>query len=351
MEWRRKRTTASIRAHPRSFASPAHDVFRRLVVFRAHVLLQLFFRGKRQRSVHLPWLRVRARVVERVLNLQAPQVGSAKPFDDVHLLGLRMLGERQRDFIVEAHRIDNQRIALPTAHGVPLPRREGVLRMLASVQKDLTEARVTAFDQNHKQVGSLHELRQIDFGSKHDACWEAQRTRSHTRGEPLFPLRFRGGQDWRRLGIRIRRWKPDTGEVWLSAGRARRGAVWGLSHCAPKVKFPWGIQRRAVLQLYVQTERLARRHSDVLTAVLPEPDQVDGDIVGSGGKSPQLVVRLVARKGAVNGPGRGVAGFDGRPRDDYAIAIYDRAHEGRRLSVRGWRQGAQQDGRHSRPGY
>ena len=36
-----------------------------------------------------------------------------------------------------------------------------------------------------------------------------------------------------------------------------------------------------------------------------------------------------------------------RLRDDYTIAINDRAHEGRRLSVRGWRQGAQQDGRHS----
>ena len=57
-EWRRKRTTASVHGHteelritgPRRVPSPC--------CFPRTRTLQLFFRGKRQRSVHLPWLRV-----------------------------------------------------------------------------------------------------------------------------------------------------------------------------------------------------------------------------------------------------------------------------------------------------
>ena len=123
--------------------------------------------------------------------LQAPQVGSAKPFDDAHIFSVcGCSASVSETLVVEAHRIDNQRIALPTAHGVPLPRRRGVLRMLFSSSsiKIWRKPGSPPSTSITSRLGPRTELHRFHLGSKHDACWQAQRTLGHTRGEPLFPL-------------------------------------------------------------------------------------------------------------------------------------------------------------------
>jgi hypothetical protein len=134
------------------------------IVFRAHVL-QCFplLRPQRLDIAHLERFLERAGVVVSDFHFQMPQVRPSESLRDVQLLGLRnVLGETTSGYaepaeIVEANRVDHQRVAVPVPDGVSHPGRVELLGMLAAVEINQA-SRIKAAIDDHHQVGRLNEL-------------------------------------------------------------------------------------------------------------------------------------------------------------------------------------------------
>src|SRR5215472_14295732 len=92
------------------------------------------------------------RVVESDLTLDVPEIGSAESLGNAKLFGMRMACHIQPGAVVEARRLDHQRIGLPMPHRVAPPGRIRISRQLAPVQKNLA-IMVSRIKQRHYRPG------------------------------------------------------------------------------------------------------------------------------------------------------------------------------------------------------
>src|ERR1700681_2859030 len=74
---------------------------------------------------------VSARIVDSDIEIQMTEIGSAVAFDHVQFFGVGMGREIEPELVVEAHRIDYQRVAFPLSDGVAVPGGVGVFGMTA----------------------------------------------------------------------------------------------------------------------------------------------------------------------------------------------------------------------------
>src|SRR5216683_4454243 len=82
---------------------------------------------------------VSAWVIDGDLELEMRGIGAPITLDHVKLFGMRVPSPIEPTLVVESHGIYDQRVSIPPASGVPVPKRIQILRM-ASVHEDLPVA-------------------------------------------------------------------------------------------------------------------------------------------------------------------------------------------------------------------
>src|SRR5262245_65689134 len=93
----------------------------------------------------------RARVLEPQIHHEMAQIGASVSFDHAEHLRMRKShGEDQPTLVIEARRINDQRVALPLADRMTHPCRIGLLRMGAPVEKNLPVVRLLLEEQQQK---------------------------------------------------------------------------------------------------------------------------------------------------------------------------------------------------------
>src|SRR5262245_5782828 len=92
------------------------------VILIADILHDLFARRQLQPPPHLPWLGVRAGIVDRDFEFQVAQIDPPEALNHMKLFGLRAAAVEPAP-VVEADRIDYQRVLLPSADRMALPAR------------------------------------------------------------------------------------------------------------------------------------------------------------------------------------------------------------------------------------
>src|SRR5437870_4973071 len=92
-----------------------------------------------------PRFGIRFRVVNRVLNFQAPQIQPAIPLDDMQRVGMRMTSGVEPALVVESHYIDHQRVILPAPNRIAKPGLFDVLIMGPAVDEYLAPNMRAAF--------------------------------------------------------------------------------------------------------------------------------------------------------------------------------------------------------------
>src|SRR5688572_4784606 len=115
--------------------------------------------GFEERRVRNPGLRIAdrkrlcvgARIVDRGLDADVAVVSATETLHDPRRLAARMAEGVKPRTIVEATRVDDQRVALPRANRVSEPRRLGIDRMLSAVEVNQA-LRVDPLVENHEQA-------------------------------------------------------------------------------------------------------------------------------------------------------------------------------------------------------
>ena len=159
-------------------------------------------------------------------------VGPRPAFDDVQGVAVRVGVLVDPDLLVlEADRIDDQRVALPLADFFAEERRVGVVAVLAAVDRD--EAEVAVEVEERDLVGALQHLEGQSAGVvARDAADDAQRLGIDRGGEVVLQRRFAGRRQ-RQLQARqilrdvaarhgVARALPVAAEIGTSVGHARR---------------------------------------------------------------------------------------------------------------------------------
>src|SRR5438874_1658491 len=108
-----------------------------LVVFLADVLHQIRSGHQARCELNLERLGVIRRILDQRLDFELAQTGARVPLQSMQLLTVRMSAEIEPELVVEADRIDHQRIAFIVADGVSVPGGIGIGGMLSAVQEDL----------------------------------------------------------------------------------------------------------------------------------------------------------------------------------------------------------------------
>ena len=88
-------------------------------------------------------------------------VGARVALDRMQFLGVRRPAEIEPELVVEADRVDDERVAFPMANRVSIPRRIEISGMLASVHEDLTVAVDVALEQQERVRGRLQDSPRI----------------------------------------------------------------------------------------------------------------------------------------------------------------------------------------------
>src|SRR5207237_9570814 len=112
-----------------------------LVVFLTDVFEQLIAGQPRQPCLELrgPRLGVRARIIHGHFESEVAFIDARPALDDVQLLRVRIAPVVEPRLVVEADRVDDERVTLPSADRVAPPRRIALIRMLPSVHAELPE--------------------------------------------------------------------------------------------------------------------------------------------------------------------------------------------------------------------
>src|SRR6516165_2719046 len=110
-----------------------------------------------------PWLGVDFGVVDGVLDLQMPEIGTPEAFNDVEGIAVRATAAGKIGPIVEAICIDYQRVAVPFSDGVSPPGGIGIFRKLASIHEDLA-IRGAEFVKNHHRSPRRKDLEWLHAG-------------------------------------------------------------------------------------------------------------------------------------------------------------------------------------------
>src|SRR6202030_2182065 len=88
------------------------------------------------------WLGVHRGIVNRDLNLHVSEVAAMESLGHTHRFAMGMAESIQPASIIESRRVDDQRIAIPLADGVPQPTRLWIVAWLSPIDKYLAEAGV-----------------------------------------------------------------------------------------------------------------------------------------------------------------------------------------------------------------
>ena len=100
----------------------------------------------------------RSGVLQGEVNREMTEVGAPIPFDHVKHLGMRQtFAEENPRLVVEPGRIDDERVLLPCADGMPHPRGIRVVRVPSAIKKYLAVMRLL-LEQLHHQGSRLNEL-------------------------------------------------------------------------------------------------------------------------------------------------------------------------------------------------
>src|SRR5438046_2848536 len=111
------------------------------------------------------------------------EVGPRDAFDDVQLLGVN---RPVRHLFVETDGVDHQRVALPLACRMSLPRGIPDLRMRTSVDKDLAEARRRLFTDVNQLGRRLYKLEDVTKVGLRSWQTDARALKDRARGLKLF---------------------------------------------------------------------------------------------------------------------------------------------------------------------
>src|SRR5215831_20508971 len=120
----------------------AHQVLQILLILVANVLQEI--RVKKQVVVlrNGPGLGVNLGVVYGELDLQMSEIRAPEAFDNMKGIAVRTAAGKNPLVIIEARRIDNQRVAVPFSDGVSRPGGIGIFGKFASIHEDLAIGRL-----------------------------------------------------------------------------------------------------------------------------------------------------------------------------------------------------------------
>src|SRR4029453_15735233 len=116
--------------------------------------------------------RVPARIGDGHLVEELAELRTTITFDGVQLLGVRVAGKVEPELVVEADRVDDERVAFESSDRVAVPRRIGICRMRTAVHEDLPVAVDVALEQEEHVRGRLQDAPWIRRLARH-AGWEA----------------------------------------------------------------------------------------------------------------------------------------------------------------------------------
>src|SRR6266542_4546486 len=142
---------------PRRAVESFADHVRRVSV-DADVLANLVSRIEIGVSFDHPGFRIGVWILDDDCNFEVTYIHAVHAFSDVELLRMRMAGGVEPRLVVEAHRVDDQRISLPMADRVSHPIRIRIRGMAAPIQKDLTMAGSVVLEEHDEEGGSVNEL-------------------------------------------------------------------------------------------------------------------------------------------------------------------------------------------------
>src|SRR6185436_2112147 len=143
------------------------DLPSELLVFIAFELNQLLIDDEPLIDANRPWLRVRLRIVQRVVELQMIERRPADPLRHLCLLAVRAAVDVEPSVVravfgaAQIVRLDDQRVAFPVSDRVPVPPglRLSLWRQFAAIHVDVAEPVVRlVLDEDHLRVRNVHDL-------------------------------------------------------------------------------------------------------------------------------------------------------------------------------------------------
>src|SRR4051812_5899721 len=133
-------------------------VMARLLVLVADELDHFVFRRQPLRDPHGPRLGIRLRIVHRDVDPQCSVIHPRETLGQLQLVGERAAVDVEPPAVAEPARLDDQRVALPLADRIALPRRVRVLaRQRTAVREDLPQPEVRLVN-DQRDVGCLDDL-------------------------------------------------------------------------------------------------------------------------------------------------------------------------------------------------
>src|SRR5438046_2342863 len=87
-----------------------------------------------------------------------PEIRPPVAFRDAQFFTVRHALAVQPRLVVEANRVHDERVAVPLRNRISHPKRLEILRMAASIQKQLAIAMNVSLIQNHDELWSLNEF-------------------------------------------------------------------------------------------------------------------------------------------------------------------------------------------------
>src|ERR1041385_8011562 len=145
-----------------------------ILLVLAHVLNEFGVRIQFEPQRGRPRLTISNRVLKRELDIHLTQVFPLKTFDKAQLIAMRVSRRIEPALIVQAPRVDDQRVALPFAYGISKPCGIHFLRMATPIGENLPEARAL-FKQNQRDPGGVHDFESIQHHPLRDAMRKAVR--------------------------------------------------------------------------------------------------------------------------------------------------------------------------------
>src|SRR6185503_21130617 len=103
----------------------------------------------------------RLRVVDRHLDIQVTEIRPGNPLANLAGAGQRTAAKIEPQVVAKTDGIDDERVAVPTADGVPIPRGSRIIRQGSAVEEDLPVIGVVLLkrDQDLRRLDELDDVR------------------------------------------------------------------------------------------------------------------------------------------------------------------------------------------------
>src|SRR4029434_10796925 len=131
-----------------------------LVVLLTNALDQIRVWHESPRQLHVPRFRIRHRVVDRHVDVDAPDVWPRETLDHPQRLGPWKAPHVEARLAILAYRFDDEGVAFPMADGVSHPGWLSIFRERPPVGEDLAVDR-SRFVQEDHQISRLHHLEAV----------------------------------------------------------------------------------------------------------------------------------------------------------------------------------------------